>query len=136
MSRLINSEEEAHRVAEEMCRELGKGWEPHVWENGGWCCDATLTSGKMHYTVKKASHECHSWPHGKNKHPDGEYACYASASGPGGHSAVFGDVPHGHTPEEAFANCICQVGDYLEKIENLYNFGNDQFLAEKYSHTT
>ena len=122
MSRIIKSEVEANRVANEMCEQLGKGWEPRVWENGGWCCCAELNTEKCGFAIHKSTHD----------HDPAVYSCYASPNGYGGHAAEFGDVPRGDTPEEAFANCICQIGDYLEKVENLYNFGNDQFLAEKF----
>ena len=122
-TRICKNKKQAEKMANDLAAELGDGWEPRVWENLGWCYCARLRVGEMGFSVSGPNYE-------HDLERDDKYSCYGSRNTLGGHSSVFGDVPRGSTPLEAFEKCVQQIEDYLKEVNALHELGN-KHLPEK-----
>lgn len=95
--------QKATRDAQALCKRLGKGWQPRVWENLGW-----------HYSAIDASSY---WKVNASKYR-GEVIGYLAFFGvpepSGGRWAE-----HGKTPEEAIANMQRRVRGEVRELAKL-----------------
>jgi hypothetical protein len=82
---------QAHQDARELCKRLGKGWKPRVWENMGWHYCAIGADGYLKVHPNKYSRKVESYTAFLATEPDSD----------GGKWAESGD-----TPEEAIANML------------------------------
>lgn len=80
-----------------LAAELGKGWEPHVWENLGWHWAARKNGLKVHPGIVSERFT----------------AFLGSPNSPGGRWAEKGD-----TPEAAVRNVVSAAKDEIESLKS------------------
>lgn len=51
----------ATKRAAALCKRLGKGWEPRVWENGGWHYQATKETAEVYAHHSAVGVSCSVW---------------------------------------------------------------------------
>lgn len=83
--------DKAVKLADALCKRLGKGWESRVWENGGW-----------HFSVKKGKLELH-------RNSKRWYWADFSATSRQFHA-------HGETPEDAIESALKIADEAVEAI--------------------
>lgn len=56
------TQRQALENATKLCNKLGKGWEPRVWENLGWCYSAKKDKIQVHESTLKKSYSAYFTP--------------------------------------------------------------------------
>lgn len=96
----VKAHEIAQRRAVELCRALGDGWTPRVWENMGWHFSAVSACGRL---------KVH-W----NGLADCRYHAFLGEGQTGGRWAE-----HGRTPQSAVRNVVKRGKEELAGIDAL-----------------
>lgn len=103
--------EKAMRDSERLCKRLGKGWTPEVWENLGWHFKAISSCGRIKV-------HCSTYSHPKQNHGK-KYTSYIAFFGevdsPGGYWAE-----HGDTPEEALKKVMRIAKNEWKRTNKLF----------------